>query len=447
MRIHHGTARFPALLAVTLLGCSSSKSAGTGADAGTGEKYLGLETPTDGFQVRDIGTRIAAGDEKEYCEVAELPGDPSDTYYVKSIELANGPRSHHLIVTAAAPGSPMDGKLRAMSIGDKVPCLSAAIAFGEDGAQGVGGIQQPYGRVDYPDGVGRVFHGGQRVVFDYHYFNSGTDAVDARSAFNFHLVKASDIQHEAKGFGFYNWTIDTPPGKTGAFKGECHFKNDVNVGGLTRHTHRWGTDYTVWYAGGAHDGEQIWKSSDWEHDVDHAFAPAVLMKAGEGFRFECDYRNDETHDLRFGTSATDEMCILFGLIWDAGDAREVPDQGCSITWVDSDGVGHAADEAGGFPKPADPLVRACLGGSSKDGGALDECATCRCTSCADPIVKCAVDTECQAVLGCFQSGAGDCQSVISEHSSAVGMLQQMQSCIETECTACAANASGADAGR
>jgi hypothetical protein len=190
------------------------------------------------------------------------------------------------------------------------------------------------------------------------------------------------------------------------------------------------------HAGGAHDGEKIWTSADWEHDVDHEFAPPVLMKAGEGFRFECDYQNDEAKPLRFGTSATDEMCILFGLIWDAGDARQVPDQGCSITWIDAAGIGHPATDDGGFPKPSDAIAQACLAGSSTGGAPLDACGECRCTSCGDPIVKCATDTECAAVLGCFTGGTGDCRSAMSQHSSAVGMLQQLQACIATECTMC-----------
>ena len=42
------------------------------------------------------------------------------------------------------------------------------------------------------------------------------------------------------------------------------------------------------------------------------------MKQGEGLRFECNYQNTEDRALRFGTSATDEMCVLFGMIWNAG---------------------------------------------------------------------------------------------------------------------------------
>jgi hypothetical protein len=88
------------------------------------------------------------------------------------------------------------------------------------------------------------------VVFDYHYFNTSDKAVEARSAFNLHLGKAEEIEHLAYRSQFANYTIDTPAKANGKFVGECKFKQDVMVGGITRHTHRWGTDFDVWFEGG-----------------------------------------------------------------------------------------------------------------------------------------------------------------------------------------------------
>src|SRR5205814_2125335 len=123
--------------------------------------------------------------------------------------------------------------------------------------------------------------------------------------------------HIAEVIGFNDFTIDTPPHKTASFTGECHYTQDVNVASITRHTHRWGTDYSVWFSGGARDGEHIWTSHNFEEDTNHPFDAPLLMKAGEGFRFECNYDNPESHDLRFGPNATDEMCILFSIAWEA----------------------------------------------------------------------------------------------------------------------------------
>ncbi len=403
------------------LGCGSDEPVAPPAEG----EYLGLTRPTDGFQVRNLGSAVPAGGDIEFCEVAELPGDPSDTYYVRRLEFGNGSFSHHLIVSAAVLGSPADQKLREFAIGDRVPCLSAEGAFGNEGMEGVGGIQQPYGELKFPDGVGREYHGGQRVVFDYHYYNTSRDEVQARSAFNVHLGKVEDIEHIARGFSFSNYTIDTPAKQAGSFTGECRFKQDVMLGALTRHTHRWGTDYSVWFEGGARDGEHVWTSTDWQHDVSLRFDTPIAIKAGEGFRFQCNYQNSEDRALRFGTSATDEMCILFGLAWNAGPERDIPSQSCNITYVDDAGVGHAVGPSG-FPKPTQAQVDLCVANAPSPGA----CADCRCGACAQVLIKCATDQYCKPILDCVQDPTRQCTELIDANSSAVGLLQQVRGCMD-----------------
>jgi len=245
------------IAAFASLGCGSDEAVVPPKEG----KYLGLEEPTDGFRVKNLGTTIAPGADVEFCEVSELPGDPSDTYYVVGTELGNAPFSHHLIVTAAEPGSPADQKLREHAVGDSVPCLSSEQVFGSEGMYWVGGTQLPYTRTTYQPGVGREYHGGQRLVFDYHYYNTSDQDVQARSAFNFHLGKAEDVKHLMRRSQFANYTIDTPSKTAGSFTGECRYKQDVMVGAITRHTHRWGTDFSIWYEGKARDGEKIWTSN------------------------------------------------------------------------------------------------------------------------------------------------------------------------------------------
>jgi hypothetical protein len=394
------------------------------------EAYLGLTTPEVGFQVRNAGSTIESGADVEFCEVAELPGDPSETYYVGAAEFGNADFSHHLIVSAAVPGSPADAALRAVEVGHQVPCLSAELAFGQDGMIGVGGTQGRNTRIDYPDGVGREYHGGQRIVFDYHYYNTSDSPVDARSVMNLHLREAADVTQLASSFSFTNWLIDTPPGTQSSFTAECRFRDDVRVSGLTRHTHRWGTDYSVWFAGGTRDGEHIFTSNDFQHDVDHRFDDAILMRAGEGFRFQCDFDNTEDRPLRFGINATDEMCILFGLYWDGGDARVPPNQDCNVVYADEGGVGRPVGEEG-FPAPPQDQVDLCTTGAAGDTGEADACITCQCESCATVLIQCAVDPDCSEILACVQERpVEECQSTIDEHSTALGMLQQVAGCMQ-----------------
>ncbi|HEY6562654.1 MAG TPA: hypothetical protein VI072_35545 [Polyangiaceae bacterium] len=440
MRINKNLARSFAGTCALLgaLGCSSEDD--TGSARG---KYLGLEAPTRGFQIKNLGATVRAGDDIEYCEVAELPGTPGETLYVKSIELGNAAFSHHLILTAALPNTAADANLRKAKIGERVECVSADSAYGQ-GMIGIHGIQQRYGRLDFPEGVGRVFQGGQRIVFDYHYLNTSEADVEAKSALNLHLADASEVEQIADTFAFYNFTIDIPPGATGSFTGECQFKRDVLLASITRHTHRWGTDFRVWYSGGTRDGAPLWSSQDWEHEVDYEFSEPQLMKTGEGLRFQCDYNNTESHRLRYGTQARDEMCNLFGLAWDAGGDRTMPYQGCSITWLDEQGVGQSASAKGGFPKPTPEMASLCIDGAAAQGRTVNECLECQCNSCADILIKCSGDADCKAILDCVTESdcgsqsecGGRCQNVLDQHSSAIGLMQQVSACVSSRCQGC-----------
>jgi hypothetical protein len=95
---------------------------------------------------------------------------------------------------------------------------------------------------------------------------------------------------------------------------------------LTRHTHKWGTEFPVSFAGGESDGELIYSSPNYE-DPDFFFEEPVLVQAGEGFEWTCNYNNTTESTLRFGVKATDEMCILFGQIYHPTNL-EVQSQGC-----------------------------------------------------------------------------------------------------------------------
>ncbi len=281
-----------------------------------------LDLPLMGFQVRSTGTEIAAGQDVEYCEIAQLPGDASDTYYVTGFETKMTSGSHHLIVAAVEAGNEAG-----LTIGQRYNCVGPSLPGGGDALIAVTGAQQPYSREDYPAGIGRVYTGGQFLVMNYHYLNASEAAIEARSAVNFHLGGEEDIAHIAGSIGFYNFLINTPAGQSGSFTKSCTFDKDAMVFQLTRHTHQWGTDFPVRYKGGSKDGELIYTSPNYE-DADHSFDEPVLIKAGEGFEWTCNYQNTTDSSLRFGVTASDEMCILFGQIYDP-ETLMPTDQNCN----------------------------------------------------------------------------------------------------------------------
>jgi hypothetical protein len=411
--------------------------------AAEAQAFLGLAAPPSGFRLKTRGAEIPAGSDRELCEVSEVPGPPGQEYIIGTTEVANGRASHHLIVSAALPDSPAEKKLRELALGTQVPCVTAEIEFGQ-GLISVGASQTTLAKAVYPEGVGIRLRGGQRLVFDYHYFNYTDAPLMAESAAAFHAIDPAQVHNIASAFSFTNMTIDTPPNARGTFVASCRFKHDLMLQGIGRHTHTSGTDFTVWYEGGPKHGQQIWQSLDWEHDTGFYFPEPLLFKADQGFKFACSYRNDSTKPLRFGIRAKDEMCILTGAIWSPTAKAEIAPESCVITWVDAQGIGHDARDNGGPPKATPDEVLACaidtIGFSF-----LDSCVGCICDNCARALTRCNADADCKAIVDCRMACQSEgakcdesCESVLFEHSAGVGMATQVGECLVVACgTSCA----------
>jgi hypothetical protein len=280
-----------------------------------------LPAPEYGVQVQTVGRVIPPGADEEWCEVVELPGDPSETYFIGRTETAMAPFSHHLIISFAPEGS---ARLDEAALGSPVVCAGAH-AFGNNLVT-LAGAAETYVSSELPPGIGHVLRGGQRLVFDYHALNTSTGPVPAAHRLNLHRV--DHIEKRAQIFGFYNQYIEIPPHSTRSFVDQCTFNSEILVWRLNRHTHRRGTDFTIWWHGGARDSEHLWTSTDWEQDISFHFGEPVVMPAGTGFRWECAFDNPTDETLIFGPEATDEMCILFGQFAGAGDVDSVPPQSC-----------------------------------------------------------------------------------------------------------------------
>lgn len=409
------------------------------------DEYLGLRAPANGFRVKNVGVDVQPNSDVEFCEVAELPGTPDQEYIVETIELANGRGSHHLVIGTATPGSEADENLRKAKVGDKKPCFTSGADFGL-GTYALTFTQSPYRKADLPSGIGKRLRGGQRIIFDYHYFNYGTQPIKAKSALAFHLLPQDKLKNIADELAFSNFTIDTPPNTSKVFYAACKLKHDMWLLNLVRHTHSKSTVFDVWYEGGPDHGKMVWSSKDWEHDTEHRFPQPILMKAGTGFKFSCGFKNDGNKNLRMGTSASDEMCILNGTIWSPTVGAPPPAAGCTTTWIDDAGVSHEASDYGGVPKPSFEEELACHA-STFGAAILSSCVGCICGSCAAPYTRCQNDPDCKVLLECSSANKGPCTKEFMEHSSAVGLISSVGTCISEVCPKeCVPATSPTDAG-
>lgn len=294
---------------------------------------LVLDPPLRGVQLETLGTVIEAGEDARSCEVIELPGSRDLLYAIDRIETAATPFVRDLVVSAAPVGSDAEA---IMDVGTRVPCTRAGDTFGEGLAQVVESRHR-YGDQRFPAGVGQVLRGGQRLVVETHAFNEGEEPILAKAKLNLHSTELTAIEHVARTARFENLTIYTPPRGSSSHLAECTVSQPIWVSELVRRTEQHGTTFSVWRSGGALDGVPLWTSPTPE-DVRWEPAEAILLDAGEGFRFQCDYQNATDFALRFGVSASDDTCALDAIWWPADDTEAPQDEGCLLLEVAADGI-------------------------------------------------------------------------------------------------------------
>ena len=293
---------------------------------------LELPAPARGFQVETRGLLVDPGDDVRWCEVLQVPGEPSSLYPVTRIEAAMSEHGRDLIVSAALLSA---GAEDTMAVGASVPCTRAGEAFGEDLRQ-LTATQHGYHEQAFPDGVGKLLRGGQKLAVEYHFFNTSEDAVAAKAKVNFHTGGRDKVRAVSHTASFQNFTIYTPPGGRSSHIAECRVSQPVEVSELVRRTQRHGTDFSVWLASDQQPERLLWKSSDYR-DSSLELATPLRLQPGEGFRFRCDYVNRGEFELRYGVNASDEMCTLNALYTTLDNVGGEP-QGCLLFEVDGDGV-------------------------------------------------------------------------------------------------------------
>ncbi len=301
---------------------------GCGEDSQGGVKLeLAVPAAGEGFQVAAEGVTLPPYADDEWCEAVVVPGTPDQKYAIESFDVAMTPHYHHLFVAKAPPGSVSEGL---MEVGKPVRCVGGAhVTYGSDLIP----IPLPQGdlvHVEYPEGVGLVVHGGQKISINYHYLNTSDHDAVARVKLNFNgrVIDGSSEITELQQFGFYNQDIHIPARGTYSSEWSVTFSQDVYVRDLFRHTHGLGTDvpvhhYTGVRNGGPTVGDLIFTSTDYQNDPGWTFLEPLFVRAGDGFNFTCNWVNDRDYPVSFGPTADDEMCMLLGTWWVA-DPEEAP---------------------------------------------------------------------------------------------------------------------------
>lgn len=252
-----------------------------------------------GFQIRTTTFTLNPGQEVFNCYHSTFPN--TATFPVGEWDSQMAPGSHHFILYRADSDTTADGTL---------------VNFGC--TQGFGGTTwlytggSPRGHLLFPDGVAMEMVPHEKVNFDMHYINTGTESLQANIILNVNKVTSAMYQKADAQISF-NTQIAIPPNGMQTVGGDCTPAQGANYFVMQTHMHKRGILATInrKLANGMM-GEELVHTTNWDSPDVHIWqqAPFLTFQAGEKFHYSCTYQNDRASVVTVGTSAANnEMCM------------------------------------------------------------------------------------------------------------------------------------------
>ena len=112
----------------------------------------------------------------------------------------------------------------------------------------------------------------------------------------------------SKTYSYYeiinNLTIENTPGL-----------DQINIFQLFSHAHQLMTQFDIFINYGNGEQELIYTALDYEHPPILSLDPPLTLNLGESLTASVKYNNTTNNYVNFGLLSTDEMMIIFGLLY------------------------------------------------------------------------------------------------------------------------------------
>jgi hypothetical protein len=251
---------------------------------------------------------VPASSEDHVCVLLEMPNEQAVWSRDAHVTLSEG--SHHFVVTS----EPADIALQA------TPRSCNATTEG----MMIVATQESESDLTLPRGVGVYYEPHQHLYVQLHYINTTTTPLEITGMFS--IFPTQDDQALLPSQAAIYSTLDInlaphSPGSAHLFKtlqAPADSGKVRHVFGVAPHTHRLGVHTAIERVSSddAPASAPIYESSDWESPGVDMFDPALVFGPQDGLRLTCDYMNDTDQAVRFGVSATNEMCALLVSFYD-----------------------------------------------------------------------------------------------------------------------------------
>jgi energy-converting hydrogenase Eha subunit A len=262
-------------------------------------------------------TMIAAGAENTQCVVVRL-GNPAPLH-VGAVHNVLGTSSHHLIVyrvndTVEQP-TPFD-------------CQPFTDTLSPSKGSPLMVTQKHDDLLTLPSGVAYSLDANQMVRLEMHYINASGSPKEVTATTTMIPISDDDFRDEA-GFLFIGNPDIRIAAKSQAKLGPTFFGLPSELAGvkffaMTGHEHQLGTNVQIATSSNASDpGKMVYDVPGWtwSEPKTEVFDPPFTVPADGGFTFTCSWNNTTDRAVRFGESATDEMCFFWAYYYPSQGSR------------------------------------------------------------------------------------------------------------------------------
>ena len=192
------------------------------------------------------------------------------------------------------------------------------------------GTQWPAWDYSFPEGVALKITTDVGLDLNPHYFNYTDETIQGEVYLNLHATLPQDVVHEAGILQLGNQSISLPPNQettlesvfnTSSILSSINIEppdntSELKIFQLFSHAHQLMTRFDILILDVQSGNEQlIYTALDYEHPPILELDPPLSLTSGQSIIARATYNNTTDNYVNFGLLSTDEMMIIFGLVY------------------------------------------------------------------------------------------------------------------------------------
>jgi len=290
-----------------------------------------LEPPINGVQYHIGPFVVQPNTEREFLYY--VPPEPAP-YYINRVEIAAAPGTHHFIAYLFSdnyfgdePEPYTYRDIHAPYVGSFGEAINNIMTLQEHIF--VTGTQWPVWSYSLPEGVALKIDSEYGLDLNPHYFNYTDETIWGEVYFNLHASLPNEVDHIAGILQLGENNIELPPHQettlTETFNTN-QILNSINIDPpsgasqlkifqLFSHAHQLMTRFDILILHPNGEEELIYTALDYEHPPVLSLDPPLIITQGQSLISRATYYNDTDNWVNFGLLSTDEMMIVFGLVY------------------------------------------------------------------------------------------------------------------------------------